>query len=273
MWLLGLRLLPLSRGKGHVVLCVQQMPRRRLEADELEMSVTWVKQAKPHNAHVWQDDGRRQLLLLSPLLKAVNIQRSSLKAKVIIQISPGEIFITDGGAWTQCDPTLRGWKARGSLIMILRINLMLEWFQWQLYNLTCRCQPLWVLSSDTCSHLHAPTDLRPQPFLPDKKYQWWCVRHGVEHAKGALHSTPFPLPTLQNHLDHREWVNHIRGPEERWEVDSTVTAGVALARLIPLGRGKRGTPSRLQGWEREKHFPRNEFTCMVTQRSWPVDAY
>lgn len=55
------------------------------------------------------------------------------------------------------------------------------------------------------------------------------------------------LPTLQNHLDHREWVNHIRGPEERWEVDSTVTAGVALARLIPLGRGKRGTPSRLRG--------------------------
>lgn len=48
------------------------------------------------------------------------------------------------------------------------------------------------------------------------------------------------LPTDQNHLDHRERVNHIRGPVERWEVDRTVTAGVALARLIPLGRGKKG---------------------------------
>lgn len=60
---------------------------------------------------------------------------------------------------------------------------------------------------------------------------------------------PVPLPTTQNHLDHREWVNHIRGPEERWEVDSTVTAGVALARLIPLGRGKKGdaiSPTRIR---------------------------
>lgn len=117
---------------------------------------------------------------------------------------------------------------------------------------------------------HGPSTL----VLPAlQRCQRWRVRHGEEHAREVPPSSPPPLPTLQNHLDHREWVNHIRGPEERWEVDSTVTAGVALARLIPLGRGKRGTPSRLQGWERKKHFPRNEFTCMVTQRSWPVDAY
>lgn len=56
---------------------------------------------------------------------------------------------------------------------------------------------------------------------------------------------PPPPPTLQNRADHRGWVNHIRGPGERWEVDSTVTAGGALARLIPLGQEKRGTPSLL----------------------------
>lgn len=134
---------------------------------------------------------------------------------------------------------------------------------------------LWILSSAACTLVHTLTDLRPSSFLPDKGANDGELGMGRNMPRRCP-PPPLPLPPLppiQNHLDHREWVNHIRGPEERWEVDSTVTAGVALARLIPLGRGKRGTPSRLQGWERKKHFPRNEFTCMVTQRSRPVDAY
>lgn len=116
-------------------------------------------------------------------------------------------------------------------------------------------------------------NLRPLSFLPDKGASGGELdMRETCQEDAALLPAPRALP-FQNHLDHRERVNHIRGPEERWEVDSTVTAGVELARLIPLGRGKRGTPSRLQGGERKKHFPRNEFTCMVTQRSWPVDAY
>lgn len=131
------------------------------------------------------------------------------------------------------------------------------------------CRSLSMLSSATCTPLCTLTDLRPQSFLP--------IKGASDRESGIRRNMPrrccpasHPAhPPFQNHLDHREWINHIRGPEERWEVDSTVTAGVALARLIPLGRGKRGTPSRLRGRERKKHFPRNEFTCMVTQRSWP----
>lgn len=120
--------------------------------------------------------------------------------------------------------------------------------------------------SCSCSYLYTLPGLRPLFFLPNKGTSHvWCQIP----CQGA----PPSLLTFQNHLDHREWVNHIRDPEERWEVDSIMTGGVALARLIPLGRGKRGTPSRLHGWERKKHFPRNEFTCMVTQWSRPVDAY
>lgn len=74
----------------------------------------------------------------------------------------------------------------------------------------------------------------------------WRGGHGKE--------PPSSLPTLQNRVDHRGWVNHIRGPGERWEVDSTVTDEGALARLIPLGRGKKGTPSLLLGCERKKTF-------------------
>lgn len=131
------------------------------------------------------------------------------------------------------------------------------------------CWSLSVLPSATCTPLCTLTHLWPQSFLP--------VKGARDRESGIRRNMPrrccpasHPAhPPFQNHLDHREWINHIRGSEERWEVDSTVTAGVALARLIPLGRGKRGTPSRLRGRERKKHFPRNEFTCMVTQRSWP----
>lgn len=131
------------------------------------------------------------------------------------------------------------------------------------------CLKLSVRSLATCTWRRTLTDLWPRSFLP--------VKGAGDRESGMRRNMPrrccppsHPAhPPFQNHLDHRERVNHIRGPEERWEVDSTVTAGVALARLIPLGRGKRGTPSRLRGRERKKHFPRNEFTCMVTQRSWP----
>lgn len=132
------------------------------------------------------------------------------------------------------------------------------------------CWSLSVPPSATCTPLCTLTHLWPQSFLPVKgaRDRESGIRRNMPRrccpASHPAHSPPF-----QNHLDHREWINHIRGSEERWEVDSTVTAGVALARLIPLGRGKRGTPSRLRGRERKKHFPRNEFTCMVTQRSWP----
>lgn len=89
-----LRLLPLSGGKGHVVLCVQQMPWRGLATDESKMSVTCVKQAKPRNTDIWQDDGRRQSLL-SPLKQAVNIQcRMIWKAKATIQISLNRFSLT-----------------------------------------------------------------------------------------------------------------------------------------------------------------------------------
>ncbi len=37
-------------------------------------------------------------------------------------------------------------------------------------------------------------------------------------------------------LDHRGWDNHI---SERWEVDSGVKAGRAMARLIPLLLGEK----------------------------------
>lgn len=112
-----------------------------------------------------------------------------------------------------------------------------------------------VLSSAPCSPLCTRADLRPQSFLP--------VKGASDRGSGLRRNMPrrccpasHPAhPPFQNHLDHREWINHIRGPEERWEVDSTVTAGVALARLIPLGRGKRGTPSRLRGRERKNIFP------------------
>lgn len=45
-----------------------------------------------------------------------------------------------------------------------------------------------------------------------------------------------------------------------------------MARLIQLLQGeKRATLALRRGWEK-LHFPRSEFTCMVTQRSWSLDA-
>lgn len=259
------RLLPLSGGKGHVVLGVQQMPWGRLATDESKMSVTRVKQAKPRNTDISQDDGRRQSLL-SPLKRAVNIQGWRLWKRSRNTNQPEHTSVKEWGASIARDQTqtLLQRAPRAAISRTKRgqmIHLQSKGLRPKLYR------------------LHTPNGPSAVALPAWQRCQWWRVRHLGRNMPrrcrppSLLPTPPPPAAPFQNHLDHREWVNHIRGPEERWEVDSTVTAGVALARLIPLGRGKRGTPSRLRGWERKKHFPRNEFTCMVTQRSWPVDAY
>lgn len=95
---------PSDGGKGHVVLCMQQMPWRRLATDESKMSVTCVKQAKPHNTDIWQDDGRRQSLL-SPLKQAVNIQGWCLWKQSHNTNQPEQTFINEWGVSIDCDQT------------------------------------------------------------------------------------------------------------------------------------------------------------------------
>lgn len=95
----------------------------------------------------------------------------------------------------------------------------------------------------------------------------WCYWRGVLWGTVNVQLKRSPSSFC---LDHRGWDNHISG---RWEVDSGVKAGRAMARLIPLLlREKRATLALCGGWEKP-YFPRSEFTCMVTHRSWSFDAY